>query len=99
MKRANNARTRASTLTANPRRRPLLPDGQQPNVGNHEHTPGTLTNSSGTYNVDYAAYMARYAAVPKTGNGNLWYSFENGPVHYTFIDSEEAQSAGSPQLD
>ena len=52
MKRANNARTRASTLTANPRRRPLLPDGQQPNVGNHEHTPGTLTNSSGTFNVD-----------------------------------------------
>ena len=70
-----------------------------PNVGNHEHTPGTLTNSSGTFNVDYAAYMARYAAVPRTGNGNLWYSFNHGPVHYTFIDSEEAQSPGSPQLD
>ena len=68
------------------------------NVGNHEHTPGTLTNSSGTFNVDYAAYMARYAAVPANGNGNLWYSFDFGSAHYTYIDSEEDQSVGSPQL-
>ena len=57
-----------------------------------------MTKSSGKFNVDYAAYEARYAAVPATGNGNLWYSFNHGPVHYAFIDSEESQAAGSPQL-
>jgi hypothetical protein len=57
-----------------------------------------MTNASGTFNVDYAAYQARYAAVPATGNSNLWYSFDHGPAHYTFIDSEESQDAGSPQL-
>jgi len=65
---------------------------------NHEHTPGTLPNASGTFKVDYAAYQARYAAVPANGNTNLWYSFSHGPVHYALIDSEEDQSAGSPQL-
>jgi hypothetical protein len=44
-------------------------------VGNHEHTPGTMTNSSGTFNVDYAAFQTRYAAVPSNGNSNLWYSY------------------------
>lgn len=68
------------------------------NVGNHEHTPGTLTNSSGKYNVDYAAYIARYGAVPSNGNGPLWYSYDFGSVHYTYLDSEESQDAGSPQL-
>jgi len=68
------------------------------NVGNHEHTPGTLTNASGAFKVDYAAYMARFAAVPPTGNGNLWYSFNHGPAAYIFLDSEESQAPGSPQL-
>ena len=68
-----------------------------PNVGNHEHTPGLLTNSSGTFKVEYAAYQARYGAVPPTGNGNLWYSYDHGAVHYTCIDSEESQDPGSPQ--
>ena len=63
-----------------------------------EHTPGTFTNSSGKYNVDYAAYIARYGAVPANGNGPLWYSYDFGSVHYTYIDSEESQDAGSPQL-
>lgn len=66
-------------------------------VGNHEHTPGTLTNASGTFNVDYAAFQTRYAAVPPGGNSNLWYSYDHGSVHYTYIDSEEDQSPGSPQ--
>jgi hypothetical protein len=30
-----------------------------PGVGNHEHTPGSLTNASGTFKVDYAAYQVR----------------------------------------
>ena len=68
-----------------------------PNVGNHEHTPGTLTNASGSFKVEYAAYQARYGAVPPTGNGNLWYSYDLGSVHYTCIDSEESQAPGSPQ--
>jgi len=68
------------------------------NVGNHEHTPGKLTNASGTFAVDYAAYQARYAAVPANGNGNLWYSYDFGAAHYVYVDSEEAQSAGSPQI-
>jgi hypothetical protein len=68
------------------------------NVGNHEHTPGKLTNASGTYDVDYAAYQARYGAVPANGNGNLWYSFDYGSAHYVYVDSEEAQSPGSPQI-
>ena len=62
-----------------------------------EHTPGTLTNASGTYKVDYAAYQARYGAVPPNGNSNLWYSYNHGAMHITNIDSEELQTPGSPQ--
>jgi len=68
-----------------------------PGVGNHEHTPGTLKNASGTFKVDYAAYQTRYGAVPPTGNANLWYSYDHGAVHFTCINSEEAQTPGSPQ--
>jgi hypothetical protein len=64
-----------------------------------EHTPGKLTNASGTYSVDYAAYQARYAAVPPNGNTNLWYSYDFGAAHYVYIDSEEAQTPGSPQIE
>ena len=67
------------------------------NVGNHEHTPGKMTNASGTFAVDYAAFQTRYAAVPPGGNSNLWYSYDLGSVHYTYINSEEDQGPGSPQ--
>ena len=62
-----------------------------------EHTPGTLTNASGTYQVDYAAFQARYGAVPPNGNSNLWYSYNHGAMHVTCINSEELQTPGSPQ--
>jgi acid phosphatase type 7 len=68
-----------------------------PNVGNHEHTPGTMTTTSGTIKVDYAAFQTRYSAVPPNGNSSLWYSYDHGSVHYTYINSEEDQSPGSPQ--
>ena len=66
-------------------------------VGNHEHTPGLLTNVSGTYQVGYAAYQCRYAAVPDNGNSNLWFSFNHGAAHFVHINSEEDQSPASPQ--
>ena len=47
--------------------------------------------------MDYAAYQARYAAVPPTGNSNLWYSYDFGGIHFTCIDSEESQAPNSPQ--
>lgn len=56
-----------------------------------------MTNASGKFNVDYAAYQARYAAVPPTGNSNLWYSYDFGSIHFTCIDSEESQAPNSPQ--
>ena len=45
----------------------------------------------------YAAFQTRYAAVPPTGNENLWFSYDHGPVHFTCINSEEDQSPASPQ--
>ena len=47
--------------------------------------------------MDYAAYQARYGAVPANGNSNLWYSYNHGAMHITNIDSEELQTPGSPQ--
>lgn len=70
-----------------------------PCVGNHEHTPGVLANSSGKFPVDYAAYQARYGAVPVTAgsNSNLYYSFDHVNVHFTMFSSEHDLSVGSPQ--
>ena len=49
--------------------------------------------------MDYAAYQARYAAVPPNGNSNLWYSYNHGAMHITNINSEDLQTPGSPQAD
>jgi hypothetical protein len=38
-------------------------------VGNHEATPGNLTNASGTYPLPFAAFSARYV-MPRNGNAN-----------------------------
>lgn len=66
-------------------------------VGNHENTPGTITNSSGTFNVDFAAFTARFQ-MPGNGNGNFWHSYDFKNVHYVAACSECDYSAGSPQL-
>lgn len=40
-------------------------------VGNHESTPGNLTNVSGTFPLEFAAFSARYR-MPRNGNANYW---------------------------
>ncbi len=37
--------------------------------------------------------------MPENGNGNLWFSFEYGPAHFTFMSTEHNSSVGSPQHD
>ncbi len=49
--------------------------------------------------MDYAAFQARYGAVPPNGNTNLWYSFDFASAHYVYVNSEESQAPGSPQLE
>jgi hypothetical protein len=44
-------------------------------VGNHESSPGTVTNASGTFNQTFAAFSARFR-MPSNGNANLWFAYE-----------------------
>ena len=66
-------------------------------VGNHEATPGNKTNATGTYNDIWgAAFQSRFF-MPANGNGNLWFSFNIGPVHVASISSEHNYTIGSEQ--
>lgn len=66
-------------------------------VGNHESTPGTVTNASGTFPQEYAAFATRFA-FPANGNANFYYSWTYGPAFFVSFDSEHDFSAGSPQI-
>lgn len=71
-------------------------------VGNHEHVPGNITNSAGeTYPSDYAAFQARYdmPGAASGGNGSLWFSWNQGPVHFVSTDSEIPFDVGTPQYE
>lgn len=65
-------------------------------VGNHESTPGFLTNASGTFPLPFAAFSARYV-MPRNGNANFWFSYTYGPVTFVSMDTEDPYSPGSPQ--
>eukprot|EP01136_Pigoraptor_vietnamica_P033622 Opistho-1_new@96667 len=71
-------------------------------VGNHEYDwPNASvpvwevhgTDSHGECGVP----MARRYAMPRNGNGNLWYSFDFGCVHVAMISTEHDVRAGSVQ--
>ena len=50
-------------------------------VGNHESTPGTLTNASGSFPLPFAAFSARYGAgMPTNGNAGFWFTYSYGAV-------------------
>jgi hypothetical protein len=69
-------------------------------VGNHEATPGNITNSSGIfYDVWGGAFASRFVMPGDAtgGFGNLWFSFDVGPVHFASLSSEHNYSSGSPQ--
>jgi hypothetical protein len=68
-------------------------------VGNHEDVPGTITNASGTFDVQFAAFTARYHMPYENSNGNqnLWFSYDFGSIHFTSISSESNYTTGSAQ--
>jgi hypothetical protein len=67
-------------------------------VGNHEATPGNITNSSGVFtDVWGASFQSRFNMPTGSGQGNLWFSTQVGPVHIASISSEHDFSVGSPQ--
>jgi hypothetical protein len=69
----------------------------QMSVGNHESTPGTLTNSSGTFPQEYAAFSTRFR-MPANGNGNFFFHWTWGPAFFISFDSEHDFSPGSAQI-
>jgi hypothetical protein len=62
-------------------------------VGNHESTPGFLTNASGTFPLPFAAFSARYV-MPRNGNANFWFSYTYGPVSLCSMVFANFSSAG-----
>ncbi|ETM02231.1 hypothetical protein L917_01250 [Phytophthora nicotianae] len=71
-------------------------------VGNHEaecHSPACQVSPSKSKALgNYTAYNARFKMPSKEVGGklNMWYSFENGPIHFTSI-SAETDYPGAPQ--
>lgn len=58
----------------------------QTTVGNHENQ------------YDYDAFTKRYRmGAGGSGNGNFWFSFDVGAVHFASLSSEHPYEAGSPQ--
>ncbi|KAG3170002.1 hypothetical protein PI124_g4670 [Phytophthora idaei] len=71
-------------------------------VGNHEaecHSPACQISPTKPKALgNYTAYNARFKMPSKEVGGklNMWYSFENGPIHFTSI-SAETDYPGAPQ--
>jgi len=66
-------------------------------TGNHESTPGTVTNASGTFPQEFAAFATRFA-MPANGDANFRYSWAYGPAFFVSFDTEHDFSAASPQI-
>ena len=65
-------------------------------VGNHESTPGTLTNASGSFPAPFAAFTARFR-MPRNGNGNFWFTYSYGCAAWVSANTEMPYGPGSPQ--
>lgn len=65
-------------------------------VGNHESTPGTMTNASGTFPQPFAAFSTRWR-MPANGVANYQFSYTWGPCQFVSINSEADLSNNSPQ--
>ena len=68
-------------------------------VGNHESTPGTKTNASGTFPQEYASFTSRFR-MPHNGNPsepNFYFSYSMGPAFFISVDGENDFSVGSAQ--
>ena len=66
-------------------------------VGNHEASPGTVTNASGSFDVGFAAFSARFNMVDSVQRQNLWFSFDFKNIHFVCVSSEHPYSATDPQ--
>ena len=69
----------------------------QMTTGNHESTPGTVTNASGTFPQEFAAFATRFR-MPANGNGNFRFSWSYASAFFISFDTEHDFSAGSPQV-
>ena len=65
-------------------------------VGNHESSPGTLTNSSGSFPQEFAAFTSRWE-MPLNGRGNYHYFYDYAPFRVVTVNTEEDYSTGSAQ--
>jgi len=65
-------------------------------VGNHESSPGTITNASGTFPQEFAAFTTRWQ-MPQNGRGNYYFYFDYAPSRVVTLNTEEDYSTGSAQ--
>ena len=65
-------------------------------VGNHESSPGTMTNGTGTYAQPFAAFTSRYR-MPRNGRANYYYWYDYACARFISINTEEDLSEGSAQ--
>ena len=70
-------------------------------VGNHESTPGSLINSSGTFSQEFAAFSTRWRMPgyggSSQGYGNFYYSYAYGPAAWVSMNTEFPYAEGSEQ--
>ena len=76
--------------------RPALGATAAPSA-DHESTPGSVTNASGTFAQEFAAFATRFR-MPANGAGNFRFSWPYGPAYFISFDTEHDFSAGSPQI-